>query len=58
MANRILLNDGTSQILLNDGTSKLLLNDSPADVFIEGLSRIETGVVANTAAGLGGVLQE
>lgn len=27
MANRILLNDGTSQILLNDGASKLLLNE-------------------------------
>lgn len=27
MANRLLLNDGTSLLLLNDGTSKLLLND-------------------------------
>lgn len=58
MADKILLNDGTSRILLNDGTSLLLLNDAATDVFIEGLSRIETGVVANTAAGLGGVIQE
>lgn len=27
MANRILLNDGTSQLLLNDGASKVLLNE-------------------------------
>lgn len=59
MANRLLLNDGTSLLLLNDGTSKLLLNDqggAAADVFIEGLDRIELGIKAVTAAGMDGVL--
>lgn len=58
MADKFLLNDGTSRILLNDGTSLLLMNDVATDVFIEGLSRIETGQVAMTAASLGGVIQE
>ena len=43
--------------LLEDGSGVYLLEPVSADVFIDGLHRIHTGVVAITAAGLGGVLQ-
>jgi hypothetical protein len=60
MADRYLLESGTPDgYALEDGSGVLVLEDSVVtDVFFAMLHRITTGVVANTAAGLGGVLQE
>lgn len=43
--------------LLEDGSGVLLIEESAGDAFLATLHRIEAGVVAITAAGLGGVLQ-
>lgn len=57
MADRYLLESSTVDgYLLEDGTGVLLLEVPASDVFIDGLCRIEAGVVSVTAAGLGGVL--
>lgn len=58
MADAWQLEASTDRWLLEDGTGVWLLELLESDVFIEGLHRIETGVVAHTAAGLGGVIQE
>jgi hypothetical protein len=58
MADRYLLESGSPDgYTLEEGGGVLIL-EFVTDVFIEGLHRIEMGIVANTAAGLGGVLQE
>jgi hypothetical protein len=60
MADRYLIEtSATDGYLLEDGSGVLLLEVSgggSTDVFIDGLHRIGQGVVAITAAGLGGVL--
>lgn len=59
MADRLLNESGgTNGFTLEDGSGVLLLEEGSTDVFIIGLDRIEMGVTANTAAGLGGVIQE
>lgn len=59
MADRYLLESGAPDgYLLEDGSGVLLLEEPSADVFIEGLSRIEQGEKLIPAASLGGVLQE
>jgi len=58
MADRWLLEE-TDAWLLEDGSGVWLLEEEAVtDVFIVGLHPIEVGTVANTAAGMGGVLQE
>ena len=57
-ADALQLETTLDHLQLEDGTGVLLLEVSAENVFIEGLHRIETGVVAFTAAGLGGVLSE
>lgn len=59
MADRYLLESGAPDgYLLEDGSGVLLLEQQAGgDVFILGLDRVESGVVAQTAAGMGGVLQ-
>ncbi len=60
MADRYLLESGSPDgYLLEDGTGVLVLEDAVVtDVFFAMLHRITTGIVASTAAGLGGVIQE
>ncbi len=59
MADRYLLeSSATDGYLLEDGTGVLLLETPATEVFIDMLHRITTGIVAQTAAGLGGVIQE
>lgn len=60
MADRYLLESGTPDgYLLEDGSGVLILEEIiVTDVFIVGLHAISRGIVANTAAGMGGVLQE
>jgi hypothetical protein len=60
MADRYLIEtSATDGYQLEDGSGVLLLEVSAgAFVFIEGLTRIEQGVKAVTAAGLGGVISE
>jgi hypothetical protein len=61
MADRYLLESGTPDgYLLEDGSGVLILEEiaAGADVFFDMLHRIDTGIVAATAAGLGGVLQQ
>ena len=59
MADRYLLESGTPDgYLLEDGSGVLILEVAGAEVFIEGLHRISTGMKAQTAAGMGGALIE
>lgn len=58
MADRLLLEaSAVDGFLLEDGTGVLLLEQQGA-VFFATAQSIELGVVAQTAAGLGGVIQE
>jgi hypothetical protein len=53
------LQDDSGYWILQDSSGNWQLQaDAGADVFIVGLQAIELGIVAITAAGLGGVLQE
>ena len=59
MADRYLLESGSPDgYALEEGGGVLILEFAAADVFIEGLHKIEMGVVALTASGMSGVLQE
>jgi len=59
MADRYLLESGSPDgYLLEDGSGVLILEAAGPDTFIEGLHRISTGIKAQTAAGMGGVLIE
>lgn len=44
--------------LLEDGTGVLLLETPASEVFFAMMQQIHTGIVAQTAAGMGGVIQE
>jgi hypothetical protein len=59
MADRYLLESGSPDgYTLEDGSGVLILEEGSAEVFFAMLHRIETGIVAQTAAGMGGVIQE
>lgn len=60
MADYIQLESGADKITLEDGSGFILLQSDGVvtDVFIVGLHAIRRGIVAITAAGMGGVLQE
>lgn len=59
MADRYLLESGAPDgYLLEDGTGVLLLETVASEVFFAMTQQIHTGIVAQTAAGMGGVLQE
>jgi hypothetical protein len=59
MADRYLLESGAPDgYLMEDGGGVLLLESGSADTFIDGLHRIHLGIVAITAAGMGGALVE
>ena len=59
MANDYLRTEDGFKLVLEDGSGSLLLESSTGvtDVIYSTLHRIHVGMVANTAAGLGGVLE-
>jgi hypothetical protein len=58
MADRYLIETSAVDGYLLENGSGVLILDAVTDVSIGGLHRIHLGIVANTAAGLGGVLVE
>lgn len=59
MADRLLIEGGVDAIQLEDLSGVVLLEGASTDVLISNdTSSIEDGVVAQTAAGLGGLLIE
>lgn len=59
MADKWLLEDASGSWTLEDGSGYWILEEQPgSEVIIGGLQQITLGIVAQTAAGMGGVIQE